>query len=110
MPVAPAIVAGMTSCGFAEKDMTEAVRAMISTPFTASSKAPSHAISSAIAVSYSGEHFVDVGCCVSGRAGDKEGPLGEGEVFGISCSHSETTAVRIDCIYKGFGKMRSMEY
>jgi len=111
MPVAPAIVVGMTSCGFGEKDMTEAVWATVSTPFTTSSKAPSHAMSSAIAVSYSGERFVDdVGCCVSGCAGDKEGPLGEGKVFGISCSHSETTAVRIDCIYKGFGKMRSMEY
>jgi len=44
MPVAPAIVAGMTSCGFGEKDMTEAAWAMVSTPFTASSKAPSHAV------------------------------------------------------------------
>lgn len=111
MPVAPAIVAGMTSYGFSEKDMAEAVQAMVSTPFTASSKAPSRAVSSAIAVSYSGECFVDdVGRRVSSCAGDKEGPLGEGKVFRISCSHSEPTAVRIDCIYKGFGKMRSMEY
>ena len=84
---------------------------MVSTPFTPSPKAPSRAMSSAIVVSYSGERFVDdVGRCVSSCAGDKEGPLGEGKVFGISRSHSETTAVRIDCIYKGFSKMRSMEY
>lgn len=50
MAVAPAIVAGITSCGFGEKDMTEAVWAMVSMPFTASSKAPSRAMSSAIVV------------------------------------------------------------
>jgi hypothetical protein len=33
MPVAPAIVAGMTSCGFGEKDMTEAVWTMVSNAF-----------------------------------------------------------------------------
>lgn len=110
MPVAQAIVARMTSYGFSE-DMTEAVRTMVSMPFTVSLKVPPRAMSSAIAVSYSGERFVDdVGRCVSSCTGDKEGPLGEGKVFGISCSHSETTAVRIDCIYKGFGRMRSMEY
>lgn len=54
VPVAPATVARMTSCGFGEKDM-EAVWAVASTPYTASSKAPSRAMASTIAVSYSGE-------------------------------------------------------